>query len=110
MPGEGTDDGGIFDISEGGDFIKEEERARNLALKYGPSISDMRIALEEKRKEYEESFRIDLTDEQAEKFMQTRRDFNDLRDFLSHYDFMTPEQRNDIDKKLADLLQEGQES
>ncbi|MEK7447268.1 MAG: hypothetical protein AAB632_00490 [Patescibacteria group bacterium] len=114
MPPEGPkheeqDDGGIFDIQEENDLRTESSKLVELAKKHGPSMDDLRIALEENRKKYEENFKVDKTDDEIRKYTALKKEIEDLESLLSHYDHMTPEDKKRMDLELEELIEQNPE-
>jgi len=110
MQGEGNNHDGISDLPIGErDYQKGLLTMRSLAIKYGPSMDDLRIALEENRKKYEEEFKIDKTDAEIEGYIALKKEIKDLESLLSNYDHMTPEDKKRMDLELEELIEQNPE-
>jgi len=105
-----SEDGGIFDLHAEKDLHNEEEKLRKIAQKYGPSIDDMRIALEENRNKYQATFKIDRSDEEIREYLALAKEIEILEALLSNYDHLTPEDKQRMNTQLENLVNKNTES
>ena len=110
MQGEGNNHDDIPDLPIGErDFQKGLLTMRNLAIKYGPSMDDLRIALEENRKKYEKEYKLGETDEEIRKYIGLKKEIEDLESLLFNYEHMSPEDKKRMDLELEGLIEQNPE-